>query len=361
MHEQYRRLRQWQLPGFAWVLLAVCVLSVHAILPAWILADKPTLLAPVHTVLVVLHTLDALFVWACVIWLSPLLERRYPQDLAPRMVVGLLAVLFGVVLIIIAVYLYLFPAVTGRPVQLASQYMDAYRALMVSIFIYGWLLMRDYANAQAARALSLQVRTDALATDVDRSELAMLEALIEPHFLFNTLAHVKRLYRTDDAAADDVLKNLIAYFERALPALRKADWSVGDEIDLVVLYLNLIEQRCGGRLRYNVSVSPPSTTCQLPALTIATLVENAVRHGVGPKPGSGMILIAVTLSERELSIVVSDDGVGLRLSSGNGLGLATVRARLRGTFGADASLLVAPGASGGVCATIRIAIGSGHA
>ncbi|ATQ77688.1 hypothetical protein CR152_26655 [Massilia violaceinigra] len=361
MHEQYRRLRQWQLPGFAWVFLAVCVLSVHAILPAWILADKPALLAPVHTVLVVLHTLDALFVWACAIWLSPFLERRYPLDLAPRMVVGLLVVLSGVVLIIIAVYLYLFPAVTGRPVQLAGQYMDAYRALMVSIFIYGWLLMRDYANAQAARALSLQLKTDALATDVDRSELAMLEAQIEPHFLFNTLAHVKRLYRMDDAAADEVLKNLIAYFERALPALRKADWSVGDEIELVVLYLNLIEQRSGGRLRYKVSVSPPSTTRQLPALTIATLVENAVRHGVGPKAGSGMILIAVTLTGRELSIVVSDDGVGLRLSSGNGLGLATVRARLRGTFGAGASLLVAPGTSGGVCATIRIAIGSGHA
>lgn len=356
MHEQFQRLRHWQFPGWAWVLLAVGTLSVHSILPDWIFAFEPARLSRAHAFLVALHTLDALVVWSCVIWVTPFLARRYPLHLVPRMWLGLPMLVGGVVLVTAAAYLFLFPAWTRPAVMPEDQFMVAYRALMVSMFVYGWLLMRDHANEQAARTLRLHLETEALGTAVDRSELAMLEAQIEPHFLFNTLAHVKRLYRTDDVVADRVLTDLISYLRRALPALRKPDWTVDDELDLITLYLDLIAQRFGERFRYTISVAPPADKVQIPALSIATLVENAVRHGLGPKAGSGLIRISVDLRNAELVIDVSDDGVGLRKSAGNGLGLATVRARLQGKFGTGAVLVVAPAAGGGVCASIHIVL-----
>ena len=143
------------------------------------------------------------------------------------------------------------------------------------------------------------------------------------------------MYRVEEASADRVLGTLIDYLERALPALRRSDWTVGDELQLVELYLSLIEQRFGGRLCFSIAAPPGAASCPLPALTVATLVENAVRHGLGPKAGNGTVRVAGALDGGIVRIDVADDGVGLRQTSGSGLGLATVRARLRGRLAGE--------------------------
>lgn len=343
------------LRGLSWVILSTVVLFAQAILPYWIfLNTEGAWLPPVLRIFALFTLLVCLHVWACVGWLSPILRRRYPSALGPRLLVGLLAIFAGVLLITVVVYLQLFPALMGRPVNPWGQFEVTYRTWMVASFVYGWLLVRDFSADESARALALQLETQSLATDVDRTELAMLEAQIEPHFLFNTLAHVKRLYRHDTAAAGTLLGTLIDYLARALPALRRDDWRLGDELDLVELYLSLIAQRFGARLHYTLSAPDAARARTLPALSVATLVENAVRHGLGPKAGVGSLDVRVTVGERELLIEVSDNGVGLRPGSGSGLGLATVRARLRGCFGAAAVLSVAARAEGGVLASIRI-------
>ena len=340
--------------GLAWVPVAAVALFIFGSLPYWFFVDNPRFVSPVTNVLLVYHLTVALLVWACATWLNPVLARLYPYRLAPRMVFGMLALLAGGALAVMFAYGVVFEAVMGRPVYPIGLVKVTYRAQMVAFFVYGWLLLRDFSNGQAAEASRLELETEALATDVDRSELAMLEAQIEPHFLFNTLAHIKRMYRVEEAGADRVLGTLIDYLERALPALRKSDWTVGDELQLVGLYLTLIEQRFGGRLRFAISATPEAASCPLPALTVATLVENAVRHGLGPKAGNGEVRVEVVLDEGTLRIDVADDGVGLRQSSGSGLGLATVRARLRGRFGANAEVIVAPGNTGGVLASIVV-------
>ena len=346
--------------GLAWVPVAAVSLFIFASLPYWFFADNPRFVSPVTNVLLVYHLAVALLVWACANWLNPVLARMYPHRLAPRMVAGMLTVLAGGALAMIFSYGLVFEAVMGRAVNPIGLVKVTYRAQMVAFFVYGWLLLRDFSSGQAAEALQLERETEALATDVDRSELAMLEAQIEPHFLFNTLAHIKRMYRVEEAGADRVLGTLIDYLERALPALRRSDWTVGDELQLVGLYLTLIEQRFGGRLCFTISAPAGAASCPLPALTVATLVENSVRHGLGPKAGNGEVRVEVTLDESTLRIDVADDGVGLRQSSGSGLGLATVRARLRGRFGANANVIVAPGAMGGVLASIVVS-GGAHA
>lgn len=356
MHARSLDTPRFQLPGLAWVVLAVVFLFVFSQLGFWIFyADSFRLFSPVLVVLNVYHLSVALLVWACAVRLNPYLARRYPDRLAPRLVLGLLAVFIGVVLATALVYGYLFEVLMGRPVFTGGLLMVGYRAMMIALFVSGWLVIRDYSGTLASEALRLQLETEALATDVDRSELAMLEAQIEPHFLFNTLAHIKRMYRVEEAAADHVLGTLIDYLERALPALRRADWTIGDELALVGLYLELIEQRFAGRLRYSIDAAPETAALQLPALTVATLVENAVRHGLAPKAGDGQVRVRARLDKEALRIEVIDDGVGLRHSSGSGLGLATVRARLRGKFGAGANVVVQPGPEGGVLASIIIA------
>jgi signal transduction histidine kinase len=341
-----------------WAWLAATALFVHMRMPAWLYAvDEPAFSVQVQ-VSYAYYLLCAALGWASVVYLGPVLERRYPQRLAPRMVFGLLILFSGMVMATIAVYLQLFPFLMGRPVRAAGMYSVFSRTTAVALLVYGWLQVRRYSQTERARALALSVETDTLATDIDRAELAMLEAQIEPHFLFNTLAHIKRQYRKDAAMADHVLGTLIDYLDRALPALRSPDWSIADELDLITLYLDLLVQRFGERLQFQISLAPACGAVALPALTVATLVENAVRHGLGPKPGSGMVHIAIAAEGADVLIAVRDDGVGLRQSSGNGLGLATVRARLRSRFGTAATLLVAPQAGGGVCASIRLA-GSG--
>lgn len=361
MQAQQSLLPRLQLPALGWALLAAVMLAVYGMLTHWLFADDVLPLSRIHLVLMAYYFSVALLVWACIVWLSPLLARCYPHTLGPRLFFGILCVVAGVVLIDVAVYLELFQVVMGRDVRPAGHFDVTFRGLMVAVFVYGWLLMRDFSTSQASHALRLQQETDSLATDVDRSELAMLEAQIEPHFLFNTLAHVKRLYRIDQGAAGHVLSSLIEYLQRALPALRRADWSIGDELELVRLYLELIEQRFGTRMTFSIVVAPGCASTRIPALIVATLVENAVKHGLGPKAGDGSITVQVTREDDIVVITVLDDGVGLRQASGHGLGLATVRARLRAAFGAGASVVVEPRDGGGVRAAITIVLKAPHA
>ncbi len=324
-------------------------------------SDEPAYFNAVQMVYLLFCVLNAALVWVCHTWLTPWLERLSPGVVAPRLLIGLLGIFAGVNFITIGVYLHLFEWIMGRPVYPHGLFLVAYRATMVCVFVYGWLIMQRFLREEDARGLQLQLDTEALATDVDRSELAMLEAQIEPHFLFNTLAHVKRLYRVQDDSADAVLHTLIVYLERALPALRQKDWNVGDELELIGLYLSLLELRFGGRLRYTLEADESARQFRIPALTIATLVENAAKHGLGPKAGQGSITVSARRMDAGMQLCVLDDGVGLLGASGSGLGLVTVRARLLAMFGARATLVVEPAPGTGVHAAIRIADGVAHA
>ena len=180
----------------------------------------------------------------------------------------------------------------------------------------------------------------------------MLEAQIEPHFLFNTLAHVKRLYDVDPANGRRMLTSLIAYLAVALPQMRETRSTLGREVAHATAYLDIQRMRMGARLGVDVDVPDALRDAGMPPLMILTLVENAIKHGVGPQPGGGRIAIRAWDAGGRMHVEVADTGQGFAHTSGRGTGLANIRNRLAALFGRDASLSLRMNSPHGVVATI---------
>jgi len=312
------------------------------------------------TVLVIAYAynvLDACVAWAAIRWVDPWLVRRGVRSTRRRIAYGLAALVAGTLAVYFALYGLVFPRAMGRPINPRVVVTWWIHGTAIAGVIYAWLVLGSAARADTQSLLSAQLETDQLATALADAERAALEAQIEPHFLFNTLAHVRRQYRLDPAQADATLDALIDYLDRTLPALRRADWTVADECALVEAYLGILVRRFADRLRFAIEVDPGCASLPLPALTVATLVENAVRHGLAPKTAGGEVRVAARLAgdaRPALRIDVDDDGVGLKPASGSGLGLATVRARLQGAFGERGTLTIASREGGGVRATLAV-------
>lgn len=338
-------------PG--WIMLGALVAYIHFTIDGWLFGENARL--SLHSLLYFSYfVLLGSWLWFCISYLDGWAARSRYAALKWRIAFGVLLIPLGSAGAFFLIYDLAFPWLIGRAYRGEIFFKIWAAPSLAATLVYTWLLFNRSASAQAAHTLQLQLETDLLATATDRAELAMLEAQIEPHFLFNTLAHVKRQYRLDAVAADQMLTALIDYLEQAIPALQRADWRIGDELGLIQVYLEILQQRFAGRLEFAIHVSAADQLTPLPALTIATLVENAVRHGLAPKAEGGQLIITVARAGDALHICVADNGVGLRKTSGSGLGLATVRARLRSRFGNRTALLVEPQSSGGVRASIRI-------
>jgi LytS/YehU family sensor histidine kinase len=223
--------------------------------------------------------------------------------------------------------------------------------------LMGLLIAGAWLHFRAETELSSTLRqcaadTARLDQQTAEARLQMLEAQIEPHFLFNTLAHVRRLYATDPAAGERMLDSLIDYLSIALPQIRKSEPTLGQEVNHAVAYLNLQQVRMGRRLTFDVDVPVELRSARMPSLMIATLTENAVKHGVGPLPQGGRIDVRACVQDERLRVDVSDTGQGFTRSSGAGTGLANIRARLTALFGDEGRLALAANPPHGVTATI---------
>jgi len=186
------------------------------------------------------------------------------------------------------------------------------------------------------------------------AQLKMLQAQIEPHFLFNTLANVGSLIDRDPALAKKLLERLNDWLRIALQRARSDHATLGDELDMLENYLQILKIRFGERLRWTLEVSEDAKRSVFPPMLLQPLVENAVRHGIEPKIGGGEIVICAHCDNGKLHIEVSDSGVGLIGGEGGGAGLANVRARLATLFGDAGKLVLESSASGGVSARLEL-------
>jgi len=180
------------------------------------------------------------------------------------------------------------------------------------------------------------------ARQLDEARAALLQAQVEPHFLFNTLAHLRRLARTDAGAAHAMLADLRRYLAAALPELRQAETPLARELELVRAFLALHQRRIGPeRLTLRYEIAPGLDEVIVPSTCLLTLAENAIKHGIAPQVEGGEICVRAGPDPDEASLLrleVADTGAGMGSSSGSGTGLATLRARLAAAHGPAAHL-----------------------
>ncbi len=237
---------------------------------------------------------------------------------------------------------------------------QAWRWVAIAVLISGfasaffWLLFR----AQRDRAeLEVQRRHAAEAQQAQTAaQLAMLQAQIEPHFLFNTLANLHSLIARDPALAQTMLEHLNDYLRASLKRTRQSATSLAEELDLVGALLAINQIRLGERLSYQIRVPATLRGAQLPPLLLQPLVENALQHGIEPAIAGGVIEIEAEQIGTQLCLRVIDSGLGLNLNTPtkSGIGLANVRDRLMYLYGSQATLSVAGNTPCGVVAELRI-------
>ena len=189
-------------------------------------------------------------------------------------------------------------------------------------------------------------------------QLGLLQAQVEPHFLFNTFASIRALIRSEPDRAEHAIDTLVDYLRGTIPRLREHDGSIasnlGEQLDLCAGYLELMHVRSGGRLAYRVDADPALRGRRFPPLLLLTLVENAIKHGVEGRPGPGTVSVDAQRTEHGLRVRVADDGLGLRLGPGQGVGLHNLRKQLSARYAGRATFELRNREGGGAVAVLDV-------
>jgi hypothetical protein len=210
------------------------------------------------------------------------------------------------------------------------------------------------AELTASEATS-RAETELLQRTVLEARMDALQAQIEPHFLFNTLGSIDQLIQTDPARASRMQQSLIRYLRSAMPQMREGGRPTLDQqVGLCRAFLEIMEVRMEGRLQSVVIVPEGLKSATFPSMMLQTLVENAIKHGLEPKPEGGLIEIAAEIVDGLLAVHVRDTGVGFMPKGEAGVGLANVRERLKAMYNGRAELIISVPPAGGTCATIKL-------
>jgi signal transduction histidine kinase len=297
--------------------------------------------------------LRAMFMGCAILFVFGALEfrpRRLPKWL-PRTVLRLI----GVVL-----------AVPLSAAFMAAMY-PAGRSGLGGLVGAGLLFAPWIAIATILRQRDAWAREQAFAFQLERSEyerresdarLRQLQAQVEPHFLFNTLANVQALVDSGSPRASKVLTSLIAYLRAAVPRMHAQSNTLAVEVELARAYLDIMQMRMPDRLQYAIHLEPAAAELQCPPMALLTLVENAVRHGIDPSETGGRIDVDIWLRDGHCVMRVQDTGVGLKpVTRGLGTGLSTLRERLKLAYGRNARLDLTEIRPHGVCAEVSFPTG----
>jgi signal transduction histidine kinase len=214
-------------------------------------------------------------------------------------------------------------------------------------------LQQMKAEAEAEKARAAAIEKQAL-----QAQLRLLQAQIEPHMLFNTLANLQGLIGIDTTRAQHLLDQLIQYLRATLTSSRAEKTTLAQEFALMEAYLGLMSLRMGPRLSYTLQLPEVLCTLSVPPMLLQPLVENAVKHGLEPKIDGGRIDVQANRQDETLTLTVTDTGLGLDASAGttNGtkVGVANVRERLQALYGDRASFSLTPNTPTGVIARLTI-------
>jgi len=237
-----------------------------------------------------------------------------------------------------------FVAFVQAPGRVSGFMWIAGSALFLGLLTALGAMLREREAQARSQALQFELERSRFEKQALDARLSLLQAQIEPHFLFNTLANVQALVETNSPRAADVLKSLIAYLRAAMPRLHDGQPTLGNEVALVRAYLELMQMRMPDRLQFTVDVDPALAERRFPPMALLTLVENAVRHGIDPSEDGGRIEVVARAhgsgmgNGSGLHLSVADTGVGMDPHAQPGTGLSNLQARLQGFFGSGATL-----------------------
>jgi len=319
----------------AFTLRSVLIAIVLAVLVATVL--NPTFATPYPVLL------GRTLVIAMVLLVVFVLAGHWRQAWMPSWLLRVVAVAIATPLATFLVYL---PTVGGNVSEvlrhegrLSGFILIASTGLVIGPLLALGALYRERDAQARSQALQFALERSTLERQALDARVRLLNAQIEPHFLFNTLANVQELVESGSPQAAPVLRSLIAYLRAAMPRLNDDEATLGNESDLVRSYLELMHMRMPDRLSFDVRVPEDLRGLRFPAMALLTLVENAVRHGVDPSEQGGRIEIdARREADGTMHVWVADSGVGMSEHAAPGTGLTNLQARIKAFYGDSARL-----------------------
>jgi len=248
-----------------------------------------------------------------------------------------------------------------RRIGVGSALILAFIPLFVMLLISKYFLGRSRRALAVAEQKTQEAEVSDMSRQITEARLQALQAQVEPHFLYNTLANVQALTEVDPPAAHQMVGHLIQYLRASLPKMRESTSTVGQELELVRAYLNILQMRMGTRLEFSVAAPDDLMGKSFPPMMLPSLVENAIKHGLEPLREGGridvMVQRLVTPAGDRITVEVKDTGKGLvegPIQKGGGVGLSNLRERLAAIYGRNARFTLESNTPQGVVATIDI-------
>jgi sensor histidine kinase YesM len=281
-----------------------------------------------------------------------------PAKASSQVLIVILCVLGGALLgSFLATHLNLhkFSGVPGRiPME-----MLIVASIIGFVISFGFILYEKYISFKLS-ANEEKLRRTVLEKEKLNADLKLLQAQVEPHFLFNTLSNILSLLEHDPETGKRMLENLTQYLRTSLIQSRKPANRLADEIGMIRTYLDIYKIRMGKRLSYTLDIPENVLNLEIPPMILQPLVENAIKHGLEPKIEGGGIRIRACRKEGLLTLEVSDTGMGIKEKSATGVGTGNIRKRLASLFGDRAGLNFEDLAPSGLKAIVEIPCEADH-
>ena len=242
----------------------------------------------------------------------------------------------------------------GSPVVKGDLLVGIFMGTLVRSILFGFAFYWELVTIAEASLEQERIRRIRMNKQVNEAQLNILQAQIEPHFLFNTLSNILTLFDTDLEKGKSMQKDLIRYLKASFSRFRISTSTIGEELALVEAYLNIFKVRMGDRLRFRTEVPDRLRNAPFPPMLLQPLVENAIKHGIEPKIEGGDILIRAAEHGGTLRLVVSDTGMGIGEEIGMNTGLSNICERLKLLYGDRGRLLLEENRPTGLVATLEV-------
>jgi LytS/YehU family sensor histidine kinase len=219
-----------------------------------------------------------------------------------------------------------------------------------------------YLRAQNVAVANRRLTSEKQQSDVSRqlveTRLRVLQAQIEPHFLFNTLASAQQLAQKGAPDAAKLIGHLVRFLRTSIPLMRDDKAPLKHEFEQITSYLAIMQTRMGDRLAFAVNASSDVEALSLPPALVMTLVENAIKHGIEPAANGGRIDVNAKVMDGTLVVSVVDTGMGLLATGdqeiGGGMGLSNIAQRLQAIYGDAAQVRLEQNSPSGCVATLTL-------